>query len=167
MIKGVSVQNNGTCESVKVTLKKKKIFVDDKELFVHYVNEFEKLLIVSKYTIDETMQEDFELFEFYLPPPLNQYIYPKDIIILKGSPNKPETLTCSSFIEHCTKFKADIVKIEANLTVYDVPLDETTYEDEESENDDEELYDEIYDEDEVEEQDEEDDWDDDDDDVVN
>ena len=103
-----------------------------------------------------------ELLSFSLPPPLNYYIYPQNIVILSGSEKKPDSLTCELLVKHCTKFKATM-QMEANLNVYDVPLAETTYED--NEEDSEEEEEEIYNESENEEEAGEEDWEEDDEDI--
>ena len=161
-IQGVSVNDEGKCESVKISQKKGALVLDGKPLFVHYSNVEENIMILSTTKVEDRATS--KLLSFSLPPPLNYYVYPESIVILSGSEQKPGSLTCDLLIKHCTKFKATMHTMETNLNVYDVPLAETTYEDVEEESEEEE---EIYNESENEEDNEagEEDWEEEDEDI--
>lgn len=74
-------------------------------------------------------------------------------------------LSCEEFSDHCTKFKADMIDINNELAIYDVPLDRNIYENEEESEEEDEEYEES---DEEEENIEDEDWEvDDDDNTVN
>jgi hypothetical protein len=166
MVSGVCVDDNGNCSSINVLLKKSGLHLDKRKMYVHYENEDENLMILSTKAVDDVLHEEADILTFSLPPPLNTYIYPKPVIILRGSLKSPQELTCDSFVQHCTKFKASINDIAASLTVYDVPLNETTYEDAcDTDNEEESVF-EGSDEDNEDEHDEDDDWEVDDEEVV-
>lgn len=161
MVLAVSVNNEGKCSSVKLQKNKKGLLYNNQQLKLHYMNTEENLMIVSPYDIEDV--KTVELFCFAMPPPLNTYIYPKTIFILSGNMNKPLDLSCESLIEHCNTFKTSIINIEAGLAVYDVPLDETTYEDNDinSNSDEDEEENETYEFDEDDDENvDEDDWED-------
>lgn len=102
--------------------------------------------------------DETELFDFGLPPPLNYYVYPNDVFILRGTYTKPKDMTCDSFKQQCDKLCANIRKIENRLAVYDVPLNNDVYNEAyDTEEDDEDDF-EKSDNDE-EEIDDDDDWD--------
>ena len=154
MVFGVRVDDNGNCLKVDVVKKKKYLFFKNKQLNVHYTNQDENLIILSSLKISDVKICD--LLEFSLPPPLNFFIYPKDVIILRGTIENPSDLSCQSLIDQCATFKKNITIMEENLTVYDVPLEDQSQEnnDEESEDENEEF----EESDEEIENEEEDDW---------
>jgi len=161
-IQGVSINDEGTCSSVKVTKTKSGLSLHNELLFLHYSNEDENIMILSTTRVEEMRTS--KLLQFSLPPPLNYYIYPHTVVILSGSKTKPESLSCDLLVKHCAKFKATINTMEANLNVYDVPLAEATYEDNEELSEEE---DELYEGSENEDENEvgEEDWDEDDEDI--
>lgn len=157
----VLVDNNGTCSNIKISKKKKNIFFNSQILYEHYRNIDENILIMSTYKVEDIIT-DADIMQFSMPPPLNYYVYPHNIIILRGTENKPSNLSCQTLLEICAKFKENIKKIETNLTVYDVPLDEVVYESSEGEEEEEpECYNSEEDE-----QDDDEDWDEDEDNAV-
>tara|TARA_B100000482_G_C12604253_1_gene296510 strand:- start:1681 stop:2184 length:504 start_codon:yes stop_codon:yes gene_type:complete len=159
---GVTIDDEGQCKSVNISQTESGLMLQNNVLFVHYSNEDENIMILSTTRVESVAKS--KLLSFSLPPPLNYYIYPHTVVILSGSEKKPKNLTCDLLIKHCTQFKATMNTMESNLNVYDVPLAETTYEDNEDDSDEEEeLYAESYNEDDNEEGEE--DWEEEEDDV--
>ena len=159
MVSGVLVNDDGKCSSVRIVKNSSGgVRYNKKKMHVHYENDYENLMILSTYAAEHILEDDADLLTFSLPPPLNKYIYPKPVIVLRGSLKSPEDLTCESFIDHCAKFNLSINEIAASLTVYDVPLDEATFEevDDDSENEEESIYQESDEEKEEEPEDDED-----------
>ena len=158
MVCGVLVNDEGQCSSVRLVKNKTGgVRYNNKKMYIHYSNEDENLMILSSHVVENVLNDDVDLLTFSFPPPLNKYIYPKPVIVLRGSLEFPQDLTCESFVNHCAQFKLSINEIAANLTVYDVPLDEATFEEvDDSENEEDDLYQESDDEKEEEPEDDED-----------
>ena len=152
MVNAVTVDSSGNCTSLKVTTKKKDFFLKDSRLHIHYKDE--GFIILNTSSIDDLLSDSTKLFDFSLPPPLNMYIYPENIIVMKLNMEKTCDLSCEEFLEYCTKFKADMIDIKNYLAIYDVPLDQNIYEnEEESEEEDEEYEDSDEEEDNIEDED--------------
>lgn len=141
-VNAVEVDSHGKCSSVNLTKQKNKLYFGNIELHAHYTNEDERLIILSTVKVEDMLSDTIDLLSFSLPPPLNHYIYPSCIFIMKGSEKKPESLSVHELMKHCETFRDSITSMEQDLTVYDIPLDEATYEDESDYDDEEENYDE-------------------------
>ena len=146
MVNAVTVDSSGNCNLSKVTFKKDNFFCKNTRLHVHYKDE--GFMILNTRSIDDLLSDDTKLFDFSLPPPLNMYIYPENIIVVKVNMEKTCDLSCEEFSEYCTKFKADMIDIKNELAIYDVPLDQNIYENEEESEEEDEEYEESDEEDE-------------------
>ena len=136
MVNSVMVNNDGKCSSIKITMKKKMFYMEKSQLFIHYKDDEFQLL--SIHSVDKILSDDVPLLEFSFPPPLNSYIYPEQVIVMKLCEDKPQDLSCEELVEHCAKFKADMLYPKNELAIYDVPLDEIIYEEEDNTDVDEE-----------------------------
>lgn len=132
MVKGLVISTNGNCDPVNVVKSKSGFTLNKKTLHVHFENENENIMILSATSVDDMMKSNCILSDFVLPSPLNYYIYPQNFIVLKGTSKKIMDLSADEFIIKCHDYKANMNTIEETLTVYDVPLDERIYEDDES-----------------------------------
>lgn len=160
MIDAVLIHEDGECLNIRI---QKDLTFQKQKLFVHYENTDENIMILSTCEIKDILTAP--LLTFSLPPPLNYYVYPSPTIIVGGTKKKPSNLNCKLLIEHCAQFKKNITEIEANLAVYDIPLDETTFDDGESDVGEDEYF-EDSDEDEQNNENDEDDWEEEEEDVV-
>lgn len=135
MVNSVKVNNDGKCSTIKITMKKKMFYLGKSQLFIHYKDD--EFQILSVHSIDDILSDDVPLLEFSFPPPLNSYIYPENVIVMKLCENKPQDLSCEELVEYCAKFKADMLYPKNQLAIYDVPLDEIIYEEDDHTDDDE------------------------------
>ena len=155
MVKGLVISGNGNCDAVNIVKSKSGFTLQKKKLYVHYESENEDIMILSQISAHDMMKQNSKISEFVLPSPLNYYIYPEDFIVVKGTNENIMDLCAEEFIAKCNDYKANMNTIEETLTVYDVPLDERIYEDDESIIDEEDMNYQSEDE-EVEDDDEED-----------
>ena len=145
MVNAITVNNDGKSSSINVKHKNGSYHViKNHDLCIHYQDQ--EFLILSEKPVCDILLETVSLLHFSLPPPLNTYIYPENIIIVKLQNSKPENLTCEDFLEYCTKFKADMIETKHEVAIYDVPLNENVYDNEYESEEDDEAYDESDDE---------------------
>jgi hypothetical protein len=136
MPNALSINNNGECINVQIKKKGAHIYKNDTRLHVHF--EENDLLFLSEYAPEDLLHEDTRLCTFSLPPPLNAYVYPENIIVVKGCSDKISSLSKESFVEYCSNCNTEMKKSQNDLAVYDVPLEEFVNEcDEDSEEDEE------------------------------
>lgn len=153
-------RTDGSCETCMLEVGSDGMFVDGERMHVHF-EEYGLLVLSSR--LVECLKDYVNLFEYPLPPPLNMYLYPDNIILARRTQSRVTSLTLEELVAHCQQFKNQISETQNKLAIYDVPLDETTYvHEDESEEEDEEYHDfECEDDQEL----EDDDWDVEDDDV--
>lgn len=164
-MKGVSLNSDGQCVEQTIQVTKTGFSCKRKKLFVQADFADLEILILSTHDIEDLGDPSVSLSMFPLPPPLNHYIYPDPIFFLGGNVSNPKDLTCDEMIEKCARCKASIQKHESSITVYDVPLNEETYE-EANESEEDEAYEQYLEEDDEDDVEEEDFSDVDDDDAV-
>jgi hypothetical protein len=152
MISAIYVQKNGNFEQVTLCMRQKVVKLNKSTMHTHYAGQ--DFFILSRHEVDYSF-EHAALFNFSLPPPLNRYFYPDDIVICANRESNFSSLTIKEFVEYCANVNDQFVKIKNQLAVYDVPLKEPVCEEEEFSDHEEEDF-EISDEEEVEE--EEEDW---------
>lgn len=155
MIEGVRISNQGVCEKVKFGNRNNTLHYNNQNLCVHFSDDTSGLCIVSTKSIDSLLNDD-DILTFSLPPPLNTYIYPSDVFCVKFVANKWESLSVQDFQRHCQDFVANVVKIDKESAIYDVPLQEDPVEECEVESEDEEEDYGCEEEDDIEEEGEED-----------
>lgn len=163
----VTIDNDGMCLEMPVRFSKQGIMSGKKKLHMHYFVKEHSLAIMSVADIRSLQVPNVKLFHFSLPAPLNTYIYPENIFIVKIVNDKPASLTAHEFVLFCEDLQNKSAHVEVSDAVYDVPAVPLTcdVEDHNVESDVEESeLDE--DDDELEEETDEEDWDIDDDDVV-
>jgi len=138
-IQAIQINNDGICSSRQIQQKNDAFVYNNVQLHIHYQGS--EFLVLSPESILDVLKPDVELFQFSLPPPLNSYIYPKTVFVIKlKNCSIPEDVTCNEFLEYCAKFKAEMSEQKLDLAVYDVPLDDAIYDnDEESEHEEEEY----------------------------
>ena len=161
---GIKIQKNGNLLEANVKINKKSIMLEKKKLYTHYVSESSNLSIHSTYKIEEILIKDIELLNVQLPPPLNTYIYPYDIIILKGTNTDTfQSISINELLLIFDDMKENIKNMNENMAVYDVAIENDDDVEELSEDEEEEDQ-EDYEESEDNENDiDEEDWDDEDD----
>lgn len=140
-IQAIQINNDGVCSSRHIQQKHDTFVYENAQLHVHY--EGSEFLVLSPQSILDVLKPDVELFQFSLPPPLNSYIYPKTVFVIKlNNSSIAEDVTCNEFLEYCAKFKAKMSEQKHDLAIYDVPLDEAIYDNDEDSDHEEEEYDE-------------------------
>jgi hypothetical protein len=129
MLSGIYVTSVGDMNTVSISNKRKKLKLGNDELHMHYTGD--GFMILSKHDKAYILKKDAKLFQFSLPPPLNKYIYPEDIIILKSDDGTAKSLKQEDLCLYCDRIKADLIKIKNAFAVYDVPISEPVAEEEE------------------------------------
>lgn len=142
MVLAVLIENTGQCSAVQIKQARKNITYGKQKLFVHYQNETENLLLLSPSSKEDVIYNE-NILTLGLPPPLNSYIYPTPLIVVRGSLEKIAELSVESFVENCAKFSANLKEFQEKMAIYDIPLDENMCEEDESEDENDE-YDETY-----------------------
>lgn len=169
MICAVGIDASGHCHERQVRRTRNRLTWESKPLWVHYHSKERGLAVASTRDKQSMLDPDAALFTFPLPAPLNAYIYPKDVVVLRCASNGSfDHLRLPQFEEMCNEMRESIGKDEEEIAVYDVPAVPFTCAEsvddvlEEEEEDD--LEDEEYDEEDGAETDD-DDWEMDDDDI--
>ena len=108
MTNALSIRNNGECINVQLKKKGNHIYQNNTKLHVHF--EENDLLFLSEYAAEDLLHEYTPLCTFSLPPPLNSYVYPENIIIVKGTSDKISNLSKEDFVEYCSNCKTEMKK---------------------------------------------------------
>ena len=82
-MQGIHITNEGECLPVQVRQTKKGIFCNKKITFIHHRIEEAELALISPVEPRELQRSSTPVFEFALPPPLNAYVYPTPLYIVK------------------------------------------------------------------------------------
>ena len=139
-VQAIQINNDGVCSSQRIQQENDTFVHENVQLYIHYQDP--EFLVLSTQSIVDVLKPDVELFQFSLPPPLNSYIYPEIVFVIKlDKCSIPEDVTCREFLEYCAKFKAEMSEQKHELAIYDVPLDEAIYDNDEWSEHEEEEYD--------------------------
>lgn len=137
MITGVQVDSHGACALKSITKKQNQYMLSNSLLHTHYRDD--NFQLISTFSVEDLITRDIPLLNFSFPPPLNSYIYPENIIVLKMSNKTAKNLSCEELKDYCAQFKKNMFEIKTELAIYDVPLDEAIYDDEVSDIEEEDV----------------------------
>lgn len=149
----VAVDDLGNCTEVPV--KKTRtgtLQINKKTVHIHFFATEIGVAIGSYNTIDSLQLPSTVHFEFQFPPPLNSYVYPRDVFVLAIDSNeKLGNLSSANLAVLCAELGHKALIKEDETAVYDVPAiplqaDMEDINDEQSEEDIEDDEDEIDDE---------------------
>ena len=126
------------CCDVHIRQVGRDLYWNEHILHVHF--ERNDVMLLSSVTVNDTMVTGAKLFEFCLPPPLNCYVYPSHLIAAKCANGRVVSMSYAQFKMDCTRFKTGVSEQKNSVAVYDVPLDEGTYEDDISDPEDDEPF---------------------------
>ena len=153
---GVEIKNDGECiniDNFKFHPKQKKITMGRKTMHVHFMDETDKIALISKISAEEFMKTTDTpdiLHSLAMPAPLNKYVYPNPLYAIRFDGEHMEDMSSKEFCELCSVMSKESHRLaELQMAVYDVkPVFETQEEEEEisdvesceaeSDNDDEE-----------------------------
>ena len=131
-MRGVQVADDGRCTEVNVSVKKNELKLGNKLLNTHFCDESLDVRIVSPVMI-ETPFDEASMFQ--LPPPLNTYVLPHPIIMVRAVRGNMSVCDIEKLITQLHRVIAKKTNADA---VYDVPpVEEEEEEGEEDEDEDE------------------------------
>lgn len=159
----ITVDDEGNCLQTTVKQTRNGFVHNRKSLHIHYHSKENELAILSPKDVRALSIDSVHPFQFGLPAPLNSYVYPTPIVIVRLTNSMLlESLSMDRFAAQCTDLNQKSELVEESVTVYDVPAvplandNEDVYEEEED--DDEDVEDNEFSEDEIVE-DTDEDWD--------
>ena len=182
-MQAVQIDANGCCTEVSVRVRGQSITCNRHQIHVHHIAE--GLAVLSSERPEELQSESVEVSSFVMPPPLNAYIYPTPVYIMRGTielsaslrapslakePNiQLTTLTVEEFQKVYSDLGTRALKSNESDAVYDVPAHPltTTVEDVlEDNSSDDDAEDDNSEEEDSDQMDDDEDWEIDDDDVA-
>ena len=136
LMQAIQIDAQGCCHPVSVRVRGKSITCNRHQIHLHHIAE--NLAILSSKRPEELQSESVEISSFVMPPPLNAYIYPLPMYIMKGkiepsiiTPRAPsfaneanavfETLTIEDFHRIYTELGTRALRSNESDAVYDVP----------------------------------------------
>ena len=135
----VQLKDDGACVDVSVTMKEDTLFLNGMRLFKHLYDPETGVVLCSTVGIDCPFPS---FFEFLLPPPLNTYVLPSPLYIVRLKNGAVNSLSVEETVEIIDRLrKNDAKHCRTNDAVYDVPL-VLVADDQESDHCEEEMADE-------------------------
>ena len=149
----VQVDDVGNCTEVPVrTTRSGTLQVNKKTVHIHFIAKEIGVAVASYNTIDSLQLPSTIPFEFQFPPPLNSYIYPRDVFVVAIDSNeenanekiKIKTFSSKDLTDLCAELGHKALIKEDETAVYDVPaiplqLDGDDVNDDQSEEDTEDI----------------------------
>ena len=125
----VLIGNDGTLHAVTVSHSARGSWKMGKtKLYLH--NQTSGLAFLSPVDIASMQSERCSVFRHALPPPLDMYVYPETLVLIRYDPDKNATapLAPDDLARQCSELVASSLSTDEVHTVYDVPAIPINYE---------------------------------------
>lgn len=136
----VHLQNDGSCLGASATMKDEELFLGGSQrMYKHLYDAVPGIVLCSTVGIDCPFSC---FYEFSLPPPLNAYVLPSPLYMVRLQGNEVQSLSVDEAVHIVRRLVSTSYKdCRTNDAVYDVPVVQDGDE-QDSEHEEEELHDE-------------------------
>ncbi len=133
----VHLQNDGSCLSTSATMKNDELFLNGSQrLHKHLYDAATGIVLCSTVGIDSPFSS---FYEFSLPPPLNAYVLPSPLYMVRLQSGEVQSLSVEETVHIVRRLASTSYKdCRTNDAVYDVPVVQDGDE-QDSEHEEEEL----------------------------